>query len=127
MMNTTAYDEAETASKRMAHLKDHPEEIQAGMGVTLATSAGGLYIPYTVIEVRRGGKELVIQSDKVIIDGPNSFADEAPRHFEANPDGQIETITKRNDGTYIKKGATKEWYSTRYIIGMRRDWIDYSQ
>lgn len=111
----------------VADLREHPEWIKVGMGVTLATSAGGLYVPYTVIEVRRNGRELVIQRDKTIIDGPNSFADEAPRHYETDPNGKIETITKRKDGSYIVKGTPKEWYSTRYIIGYRRDWTDYSQ
>ena len=56
----------------IADLREHPEWIKVGMGVTMATSAGGLYVPYTVIEVRRNGRELVIQRDKTIIDGPNS-------------------------------------------------------
>ena len=112
---------------RIAALYEHPETIQVGEGVTLATGMGGLYSPFTVIEVRRNGRELVIQRDKTIIDGPNTFADEAPRHFERDPNGRTEVITKRNDGTYIVKGTPKEWYSTRYRIGYRRDWVDYSQ
>jgi len=114
-------------SMTVEDLREHPEWIKVGMGATLATSLGGLYVPHTIIEVRRGGKELVIQRDRTIIDGPNSWADEAPRHYEADPNGKTETITKRNDGTYIVKGVPKEWYSTRYIIGMRRDWTDYSK
>lgn len=105
----------------------NPELITVGTGATLATGLGGLYVPYTIIEVRRGGKELVVQRDKTILDGPNSWADDAPRHYEADPNGKTETITKRNDGTYIVKGTPKEWYSTRYIIGMRRDWTDYTK
>jgi predicted SnoaL-like aldol condensation-catalyzing enzyme len=80
-----------------------------------------------VIETRRNGRELVIQRDKTVHDGPNDFADYGERHFERNPNGRTEVITKRNDGTYIVKGSPKEWYSTRYRIGFRRDWTDYSQ
>jgi hypothetical protein len=105
----------------------HPELISTGMGVTLRTGLGGLYVPYTVIAVKRGGKELDIQRDKTIIDGPNTYADEAPRHYEADPNGRVETITLRNDGTFIAKGAPKEWYATRYYVGWRRDWTDFSQ
>lgn len=127
MMNTKAYDDAAAESARRADLKEHPEKIQIGEGVTMVTNAGGLYVPYTVIGVNRGGKELIIQRDRTIIDGPNSWADEAPRHYERDVHGPIKVITKRNDGTYIEKGHSKEWYSTRYYPGFRRDWTDYSQ
>lgn len=124
--NTKAYDDAEALRSRIAGLYENPETITVGEGVTQATAAGGLYTPYTVIEVRRNGRELVIQADTVIIDGPNGWDDAAPRHFEPNPNGEVKVVTKRNDGTYIVKGTAKEWYSTRYDLGYRRDWTDYS-
>lgn len=112
----------------VADLREHPEWIKVGMGATLATSAGGLYVPYTVIEVRRNGRELVIQRDKTIqITKGTGWEDNGEKTFEADPNGRIEVITKRKDGSYIVKGSAMEWYSTRYIIGMRRDWTDYSQ
>lgn len=119
--------ERDAKQARIAALYEHPETIEVGEGVTLHTAMGGLYSPFTVIAVRRNGRELDIQRDKTIIDGPNTFADEAPRHYVRDPHGKVETITKRNDGTYIVKGHAKEWYSTRYDIGYRRDWTDYSK
>lgn len=104
-----------------------PTLIREGMGVTMRTGLGGLYVPYTVIAVKRNGRELVIQHDKTVLDGKNSLADDAPRHYVTDPNGRVETITLRNDGTYIVKGSPKEWYSTRYYVGYRRDWTDYSQ
>src|SRR5690348_16694074 len=101
-------------------LHAHPDLIREGMGVTMRTGPGGLFVPFTVIEVRRNGKELVIQRDKTIIDGKNSYADEAPRHYVRDESGRIETITYRKDGTFIVKGTPKEWYSTRYSVGYRR-------
>jgi hypothetical protein len=104
-----------------------PARIREGMGVTMRTGLGGLYTPFTVIAVKRNGRELVIQRDKTVLDGENTWADEAPRHYESDPNGRVETITLRNDGTYIAKGSPKEWYATRYYVGYRRDWTDYSQ
>lgn len=106
----------------------HPELIEVGMGVTLRTGLGGLYIPYTVIEVRRKGKELVIQRDNSHFPpGYNWAGDTSGVTYTPNPDGKTETITLRNDGTFIEKGCPKEWYATRYHVGFRRDWTDYSQ
>lgn len=119
--------ERDAKQARIKGLYDNPETIQVGEGVTLHTAMGGLYSPFTVIAVKRNGRELIIQRDKTIIDGPNSFADEAPRHYERDPRGPVRTITKRKDGTYIEKGHEKTWYATRYDIGYRREWTDYSQ
>lgn len=110
-----------------ATLHADPTLIREGMGVTMRTGPGGLYVPFTVIAVRRNGRELDIQRDETILDGPNSYADEAPRHYVRDEQGRVETITLRNDGTFIVKGTPKEWYSTRYSVGYRRDWTDYSQ
>jgi len=125
MSNQTILPSAEALSSSALHAD--PALIREGMGVTLRTGMGGLYVPYTVIAVRRNGRELVIQHDKTVLDGPNSYSDEAPRHYEPDPNGRVETITLRNDGTFIAKGAPKEWYSTRFYVGFRRDWTDYSQ
>lgn len=124
----TAYERAERERARRQSLRDDPSLIEVGEGVTMRTGAGGLCRAYTVIEVRRSGRELVIQADKVtVLTEQRGWDDTAPKAFEADPNGHIETITKRNDGTYIEKGQSKEWYSTRYTVGVRRDWTDYSQ
>ena len=104
-----------------------PTTITVGMGVTLHTAAGGLRSPFSVIEVRRNGRELVIQRDKTVHTGPNDFADYGTREYFPNPDGQRETVTLRKDGTFIVKGVEYKWYSTRYAVGHRDDWTDYSQ
>lgn len=122
------YAKADAEKARRQALLDNPETIQVGEGVTLATNAGGLYVPYTVIETRRNGRELLIQRDKTIQVTPgNGWTDDGEKTFERDPNGPTKTITKRNDGTYIAKGSPKEWFATRYIVGMRRDWTDYSQ
>lgn len=106
----------------------NPELIRVGMGVTMQTGMGGLYRPYTVIEVQRGGKLLKIQADKVVqVTKGNGWADDGEKRFEPNPKGRIETVSLRKDGTFIGKGAPMVWYATRYTIGVRRDWTDYSQ
>ncbi len=117
----------DASRERRALLEADPSLIEVGEGVTMHTNAGGLRRAFTVIAVRRNGRELDVQADKVTIQGENTFADYAPRTFEPNPNGRIVTITKRNDGTYIEKGSPKVWYSTRYGIGYRSDWTDYSQ
>lgn len=106
----------------------NPETITVGTGVTMATAAGGLYVPFTVIESRRNGRELVIQKDKVVqVTMGNAWADDGIKRYLRDPDGRTETITLRNDGTYIKKGSEKTWWQTRYHIGYRREWTDYSK
>lgn len=105
-----------------------PTLIHEGVGVTMRTGPGGLYRAYTVIAVRRNGRELDIQEDTVHRAGTRvGWEDNDDKTFEPNPKGRIETITLRNDGSFIVKGQPKEWYSTRYYIGYRRDWTDFSQ
>lgn len=105
-----------------------PELIEVGMGVTLRTGMGGLYRPFTVVAVKRNGRELDIQADKVILlSDKRGWEDNDDKAFEPDPRAKIETITLRNDETFIAKGAPKEWYATRYYVGHRRDWTDFSQ
>ena len=104
-----------------------PELIREGMGVTLRTGAGGLYRPYTIIAVKRGGRELVIQADKVeVVKMGDPYADNGEKRITPDARGRIEVVTLRKDGTFIVKGTPMEWYSTRYTVGVRRDWTDYS-
>lgn len=119
---------AKSEEHDQSHYAEHPEDIQVGMGVTLRTGMGGVYVPYSIIEVRRGGKELVIQRDRSHFGPTYSWAgDTSDVEYSTNPNGRIETVTLRNDKTFIVKGAPKEWYSTRYYVGYRRDWTDFSQ
>lgn len=124
MSTTTALPTTEALSVSALHAD--PSLIRKGMGVTMRTNAGGLYSPFTVIETRRNGRELVIQRDKTVVTGEKRFADDGERHYETDPNGRTETITLRKDGSFIVKGVPMEWYSTRYSVGYRRDWVDYS-
>lgn len=122
-MTLTDYDKA-----RLETVKDHPEHIKVGDGATFTTALGGFYRAYTVIATRRGGKELDVQRDKVTnVTTGDPYADNGEKKYEADPDGKIETITKRKDGSYIEKGQPMERWQSRYYIGYRRDWVDYSQ
>lgn len=107
---------------------EHPELIRVGMGATMATGMGGLYRPYTVIEVLRGGKTLRLQADAVVqVTSGEPYQDNGEKEFKPDPRGRIDTVSLRKDGTFIGKGAPMVWYATRYFIGHRRDWTDYSQ
>jgi hypothetical protein len=116
-----------TTKPTVQELQDNPALIEVGMGATYRTALGGIYIAYTVIAVRRGGKELDVQRDTVTIVGENTMADDADRTYEPNPNGKIETITKRKNGSYILKGQPMERWASTYTVGVRRDWTDYSQ
>lgn len=123
-----AYDEASYEKARLTTVKDHPEHIKVGDGATYVTALGGFYRAYTVIATRRGGKELDVQRDKVTtITAGDPYADNGEKLYEPDPEGKVETITKRKDGSYIEKGQPMERWQSRYGIGYRRDWVDYSQ
>jgi len=101
--------------------------IEVGMGATYRTALGGIYIPYTVIAVRRGGKEVDVQRDKtIIVERKSGWEDNHEKTYEPDPNGRIETYTLRNNGTYIQKGHPKEHWSSTLQIGYRRDWTDMS-
>lgn len=122
------YEDAEARRIRRNELMEHPETIEVGEGATYSTALGGFYRAYTVIATRRGGKELDVQRDKVTnVTTGNPYADDGEKKYEADPDGAVETITKRKDGSYIEKGQPMERWQSRYYIGYRRDWVDYSQ
>jgi hypothetical protein len=125
MSTQTALPTSEALSSSTLHAD--PSLIREGMGVTMRTGPGGLYRAYSVIAVRRNGRELDIQADKVTVHGKSGWDDAAEKTYEADPNGRIETITLRNDHSFIVKGTPKEWYATRYYVGYRRDWTDYSQ
>lgn len=120
--------ERDAESARRQGLYDNPETIEVGEGVTYSTALGGLHRAYTVIATRRGGKELDVQADKVTVVTPGaSYADDGEKVYEADPTAKVETITRRKDGSYIVKGQPMERWQSRFRIGYRRDWTDYSQ
>lgn len=117
----------DAARERRALLEEDPSLIEVGEGVTYRTALGGINRAYTVIAVRRGGKELDVQTDKVILTEKNTMADTADRTYAPDPNGKIDTITKRKNGSYIAKGQPLDRSASTYTIGVRRDWTDYSQ
>lgn len=104
--------------------------IKVGDGATYRTALGGIYIPYTVIAVRRGGKEVDVQRDKTIVTpgtgSSGGWEDDADKTYEPDPNGRIETYTLRNNFSFIEKGQPKERWSSTLQIGYRRDWTDMS-
>lgn len=105
--------------------------IKVGDGATYRTALGGIYMPYTVVAVRRGGKEVDVRRDKTIVvpgtGSLSSWEDDAEKTYEYDPNGRFETYTLRNNGTFIEKGQPKERWSSTLQIGYRRDWTDLSQ
>jgi len=103
------------------------DSIKVGDGATYRTALGGIYIPYTVIAVRRGGKEVDVQRDKTV-KGPdwNWFGNQDDATFEPDPDGRIETYTLRKNNSFIQKGQPMERWASTLQIGYRRDWTDPS-
>jgi hypothetical protein len=107
---------------------DTETQIEVGTGATYSTALGGLHRAYTVIAVRRNGRELDVQADKVTVVTPgHAWGDDGEKTYEPDPDGPIKTITLRKDGTYIVKGEPMERWQSRFRIGYRRDWTDLSQ
>lgn len=102
-----------------------PIKPELGMGVTMVTGLGGLYRPMTIIAIRRNGREIDVQFDKVIHITTGGWTDNGEKEFEPDPNGAVHTVTLRKDGTWIAKGTEMVWYATRYRLGFRRDWTDY--
>lgn len=101
--------------------------IEVGMGATYRTALGGIYIPFTVVAVRRGGKEVDVRRDKtIIVERRSGWEDNHVKEYEYDPEGRLETYTLRNNGQYIAKGEPKERWSSTLQIGYRRDWTDMS-
>lgn len=131
-MNTEQHENYwETAariSERIAEYDEYPELIPVGEGVTMTTGFGGMSRPYTVIETRRNGKELVIQADTVRNITPGgAWQDNGEKEYIPNPKGSIKVITKRKSGRYVEKGEPAVHWQTRYRPGFRQDYTDYSQ
>lgn len=107
---------------------DDPTLIRVGMGATYATALGGYYSAYTIVAVRKGGRELDVQRDKVTRITPgNPWQDDGEKEYTPNPSAEVETYTLRKNGTFIKKGQPMERWASTLRVGYRRDWIDLSQ
>lgn len=94
-----------------------------GMGAT--EGIGSDSYPYTIIEVRRNGKELVLQGDSYHRTDKNGFSENQTYLYSPNPDGRIVVVTLRKNGKYKRKGSDMS-SSYRYSFGHRRAYQDPS-
>ena len=89
------------------------------MGAT--SGFGSDCYPYTVVELRRKGRTIILQSDFAFRVDTNGAYTEAQTYVcIPNPKGQIIEATLRKDGYYRKKGSK---YGTVFL-GRRRKHID---
>ncbi len=83
--------------------------------------------PYTVIEVHRLGKELVVQADTITHIPAQSSPGQPGKptqKFLRNRRGEKRTITLRSDGQYREKGQDSRRSSGYWIIGERKHYIN---
>ena len=103
------------------------DSIKVGTGATYRTALGGIYIPMTVIAVRRGGREVDVQRDKtIIVERKDGWEDNHVKEYEPDPNGRIETYTLRKNNSFIEKGQPMERWASTLQIGYRREWTDMS-
>ena len=84
--------------------------------------------PYTVIEVINA-KTLRIQEDKATRTDTNGMSETQSYAYEADPIGEILTITLRKNGQWRVKGDphfNPPIKATRFQVGVRRKYHDYS-
>jgi len=94
---------------------------------------------YSVIEVRRNGKELVVQRDNAILDpkfkpqvekggflGHVTNQNEQSYSYEKNTEGTIKVITLRKSGKWLPKGSADTSRSKSWRIGERSEFYDYN-
>lgn len=92
---------------------------ELGMGATLVRwtdrHAG------TVVYVSPSGHKISVQRDKATRTDTNGMSDAQTYEFEADPNGAVETYTRRKDGTYRQAGGT-----SRCLLGSRSHYHDFS-
>jgi hypothetical protein len=74
----------------------------------------------TIIEIKKNGREIVLQQDYAIRTDANGMSDSQSYRFEPNPKGPTYEATIRKNGTFKLKGG-----STSVIIGSRSEHYDY--
>ncbi|MCK9567518.1 hypothetical protein M0R72_01050 [Candidatus Pacearchaeota archaeon] len=94
-----------------------------GMGVT-GLGYTDRY-PYTVIEVI-DDKTLRIQEDKATRTDTNGMSESQSYDYEADPKGKILTIVLRKNGQWHVKIPKVVPEATRFQVGVRRKYHDYS-
>jgi len=94
--------------------------MQVGDGATYG--CGSDRYPYTVVEVRRDGRELLLQADNYKRTDSNGLSESQDYTFTPNPDGCTVVVTLRKNGAYIQKGDSIK--GMRYHIGSRAAYSD---
>lgn len=102
-------------------MPDTQVQPEVGMGVT--QSIGSDSYPYTIIEVKHGGKTLVIQSDDYKRTDNNGYGGHQEYEYAPNPNGSTHEITLRKTGRYKRKGESLHG-GYNYGIGFRRAYQD---
>jgi len=98
--------------------------IEVGMGAT--ESIGSDRYPFTVIEVKKDGKELVLQADNYRRTDNNGLSELQTYEFTPNPEGSTTVVTLRKNGRYKRKGEPMYSYCYCYHIGERNAYQDPS-
>lgn len=75
---------------------------------------------YTVLEVKRGGKTIVLQEDKVTRTDKNGPSEHQEYTFAPDPKGEIITLTLSKNG-WGQKSERGNW-----LIGVRERYYDYT-
>lgn len=81
--------------------------------------------PYTVIEVVNS-KTLRIQEDKATRTDTNGMSETQSYDYEADPNGKILTITLRKNGQWRVKAPKIVPEASRFQVGVRCKYHDYS-
>jgi hypothetical protein len=91
-----------------------------GMGVT--EGIGSDCRPYTIIEIHKEGKELVIQADSFVRVDNNGISETQVYEYTRNGEGEKVTLHRNHKGNYGQLGK-RGYY---YVIGQRRKYSDPS-
>jgi hypothetical protein len=96
---------------------------------------------YTIVEIRHGGKGLVLQQDKTaLLNGYDSGEPDALKFYlggfaghttgvqrydiQPDPNGKLVRISLRNNGYYHRVGAKQN--AERFSIGTRHEYRDFN-
>lgn len=80
--------------------------------------------PYTVVLVLSPTR-IVVQEDRATRVDSNGMSESQEYAFAPNPDGPTRTVTKRKNGAWVEMGESMA-NGTRYLIGFRKKYHDYS-
>ena len=105
---------------------NNPVKPEVGMGVTEVCWTDRH--PYTIIKVE-SEREIVVQADKAIRQDKNGMSECQDYRFETDTRGNVSVLVlkkskKSPSGKWVRKGDSIN--GTRYLLGERREYHDYS-